>query len=222
MGSIIMGLVLYFPLLLKGMFITLGAWIVAGTISLIIGTIMGIMSCRYLASARWNKIIRIYTFIAKGIPAYVQILIAYFVIPALLGINIPGMLAAIGALAFCSSGYVTEIVRSGINTVSRGQWDACFVLGYPIKTTLFRIILPQAFNNVLPSLFGELEQLLKSTSLLATIGITELTRTGMNIISRELNPIPVYLMIACMYLLFSAVLQLIVIYTERKGRYGNC
>lgn len=216
-----MNIAIYFPLLLKGTLITLSTWIAAGTISLIIGTIMGIISCRYLSTTPLSIIIRCYTFIAKGIPAYVQILIAYFVIPALIGINITGFIAAVSALAFCSSGYVTEIVRSGINTISRGQWDACFVLGYPIRAALFRIILPQTFKNTLPSLVGELEQLLKSTSLLATIGITELTRTGMNIISRELNPIPIYLIIACIYLLFSAVLQLIIIYTEKRTDYGN-
>ena len=141
--------------------------------------------------------------------------------PALLGINVPAFIAAVGALAFCSSGYVTEIVRSGINTISHGQWDACFVLGYPMKATLFRVILPQTFKNILPTLIGEFEQLLKSTSLLASIGITELTRTGMNIISRELNPIPVYLMIACIYLVFSAILQSVMISIEAKGNHGN-
>ncbi len=209
-----MNLLFYVPLLLKGALITLSAWIVAGIVSLMIGTFLGIVSCRYLAGTKIRMFVKCYTFIAKGVPAYVQILIAYFVIPALLGINIYGFFAAVSALAFCSSGYVTEIIRSGINTVSRGQWDASFVLGYSIKATLLRIILPQAFKNVVPSLFGELEQLLKSTSLLATIGITELTRAGMNIISRELNPVVIYLTIACMYLLFSAVLQLIVMYAE--------
>ena len=89
-------------------------------------------------------------------------------------------------------------------------------MGYPIRATLSRVILPQVFKNILPALLGELEQLLKSTSLLATIGITELTRAGMNIISRELNPIPIYLLIACIYLAFSAVLQLIIIYSEKR------
>lgn len=181
---------------------------------------MGILSCRYVASVRSSKAIRWYTFIAKGVPAYVHILIAYFVIPALFGITIPGFIAASGALAFCSSGYVTEIVRAGINTISRGQWEACFVLGYPMNQTLSCVILPQALKNVLPALFGELEQLLKSTSLLATIGISELTRTGMNIISRELNPIPVYLCIACIYLLLSALLQWISISAEKRVSYG--
>jgi His/Glu/Gln/Arg/opine family amino acid ABC transporter permease subunit len=216
-----MDLLAYSPLLIQGALITLAVWIIAGTISLAIGTLLGIACCHHLTSRRRTIFAKIYTFIAKGIPAYVQILIAYFVIPALLNINIPGIIAATAALAFCSSGYITEIVRSGTNTIARGQWDACFALGYPLKQTLQRVILPQAFRNILPSLFGELEQLLKSTSLLAAIGITELTRTGMNIISRELNPIPVYLLIACIYLLFSAMLHLMNTYIEKKGRYGH-
>jgi His/Glu/Gln/Arg/opine family amino acid ABC transporter permease subunit len=216
-----MNIILYLPLLLQGSLITLKVWLIASSISLIIGTCAGILSCNHLASPRRRMFFQMYTFIAKGIPAYVQILIAYFVIPAILGINLSGLVAATLALAFCSSGYVTEIVRSGINTISHGQWDACFVLGYSLKATLFRIILPQTFRNILPGLLGEIDKLLKSTSLLATIGITELIRTGMNIISRELNPVPIYSIIACIYLLFSAILQAIIMYSEKKAQYGN-
>lgn len=211
-----MDLLLYTPFLAKGAFVTCVVWLIAGFSSIMIGTIMGIISCRYLAYKNLSVMVRVYTFVAKGIPAYVQILIAYFVIPSMLGINIPGFITAVLALAFCSSGYVTEIIRAGINTVPRGQWDASFVLGYSLRATLARIILPQTVVNVLPSLLGELEQLLKSTSLLATIGITELTRSGMNIISRELNPIPIYLTIAGIYLIFSAILQSITIYLEKR------
>lgn len=212
-----MTLVTYGPLLLKGALITLGTWILAATVSLLIGTIFGVLSCRQLGLTHWQIVIRAYTFVAKGVPAYVQILIAYFVIPAALGINLSGFWAATLALAFCSSGYVTEIVRAGINGVARGQWEACFVLGYPFPATLRLVILPQAFKNILPAFFGELEQLLKSTALLATIGVTELTRTGMNIISRELNPIAVYLVIAAIYLLFAALLQIVAFYLEKRG-----
>jgi His/Glu/Gln/Arg/opine family amino acid ABC transporter permease subunit len=211
----------YIPLLLQGISVTILAWLVTAICSLIIGLLLGILSCNKISSKTSFAIIKVYTFISKGIPAYVQILIAYFLIPSLIGINIPGFIAACGALAFCSSGYLTEIVRSGINSVAQGQWDACQALGYPISKTLKRIILPQAFKNILPALFGEFEQLLKSTSLLATIGIAELTRTGMNIISRELNPVSVYLTIACIYLLLSAIINLIVIYSERRLQYGQ-
>lgn len=212
---------MYGPLLLKGLGVTIGAWLVAGAISLSIGTWLGIWSSHHLANSYWLVLIRCYTFIAKGVPAYVQILIAYFVIPSFLGINLSGFWAAVLALAFCSSGYVAEIIRGGINIVGLGQWEACTVLGYSRQEALWRIILPQALKNALPSLFGEMEQLLKSTALLATIGITELTRTGINIISRELDPIPVYLLIAGFYLVLAAILQCTMIYFEKRGRHGN-
>jgi len=211
----------YASLFAQGIAVTFIALIAAGSISLLIGSFFGILSCNYLGYAKLKTLTRVFTFVAKGIPAYVQILIAYFIIPSLLGINIPALVAACGALAFCSSGYITEIIRSGINSVPPGQWDACTTLGYPLTATLQRVILPQTFKNISPALFGEFEQLLKSTSLLATIGITELTRTGMNIISRELNPIPVYITVACGYLACSALLNATAFYTEKRLSYGG-
>jgi polar amino acid transport system permease protein len=211
----------YLPLLIQGTQVTLLAWICAALGSLTIGLILGIASCNRLTTLPLKASIRFYTFIAKGIPVYVQILIAYFLIPALLHINVPGIVAACGALIFCSSGYVTEIIRGSLNSVPQGQWDACQVLGYSHRNLLQRIILPQALKIALPSLFGELEQLLKSTSLFAAIGVTELTRTGLNIISRELNPVPVYLTIAAIYLILSAILHFIAIYWEKRLNYGQ-
>ncbi|MBY0353037.1 amino acid ABC transporter permease [Candidatus Babeliales bacterium] len=214
-------LITYVSQLAQGAGVTLAAWLVAGSMSIVVGTMLGILGSQKIGSNKLGTLLRTYTFITKGIPAYVQILIVYFVLPSLLGITLSGFAAAGIALAFCSSGYVTEIVRAGINAVPRGQWDACFVLGYSRLQTLRRIILPQAVRIVLPALLGELEQLLKTTSLLATIGVTETTRVGMNIISRELNPLPVYCSVACIYLIFSALLNLAMFYAERRMRYGS-
>ena len=211
----------YTTLLMQGAGMTLAAWFVAGSMSLLVGTCLGIISSLQFTTRFMSIVVKAYVFFARGVPAYVQILIAYFALPALTGYNMSGFMAATGALAFCSSGYITEIVRAGINSISQGQWDAGIVLGYTPIMLLVRIIMPQAFTRMLPALTGEIEQLLKSTSLLATIGVTELTRSGMNIISRELNPFAVYLTIACMYLCFSAALQLAIYYLERKGNYGN-
>jgi His/Glu/Gln/Arg/opine family amino acid ABC transporter permease subunit len=209
----------YLILFLKGSLVTLGAWLFAGTVSLLLGTLLGIISSQEVGSRASITLVRIYTFITKGIPAYVQILIACFVIPHLIGINLPGFLAASAALAICSSGYVTEIIRAQLNALAKGQWDACFVLGYSVPVALQRIIMPQTIRTALPALLGETEQLLKSTSLLATIGVTELTRVGMNIISRELNPLPVYFTIAGIYLLFSGLLHGLALYLIKRVRY---
>ena len=211
----------YFPLLIQGTRTTVCSWLAAGIGSLLLGTILGVLSCRALRLPKLAACIKLFTFIAKGIPAYVQILIAYFIIPSLLHLSISGFWAATGALIFCSTGYITEIIRAGINAVPSGQWNACLVLGYTRPTALRRIIIPQALPTFLPPLIGEAEQLLKSTSLLATIGVTEVTRAGMNIISRELNPLPVYVAVACIYLIFSACLTGIGMYAEQRSRYGN-
>jgi His/Glu/Gln/Arg/opine family amino acid ABC transporter permease subunit len=212
---------MYLPLLLKGASITIAAWLSAGIMSICIGIFLGIVSCNYLASPLLSTCITLYTFVTKGIPAYVQILIIYFIVPALTGINISGFAAGTCALGLCSSGYITEIIRSHLNAIPQGQWDACFVLGYSLRSTLTHIILPQAIINASPTLLGELEQLLKSTSLLATIGVLEVTRAGMNIISREMNPIAVYSIIAGIYLLFSFLARCFSFFLTQRIMYGK-
>jgi polar amino acid transport system permease protein len=197
-------LINYSAILLQGTLITLGAWLVAGVASLILGLSLGILSSDLCGGRNLKRLIKIYTFVAKGIPAYVQILIAYYVIPACLGISVSAFMCASFALIFCSTGYITEMIRGAVNAVPRGQWEAAQVLGYSSAQSIRYIVVPQALKIIFPALCGEGEQLLKTTSLLATIGIAELTHTAGNIISRELNPISVYVLVAAIYLLFSA------------------
>lgn len=206
----------YSTLFAQGIGITLAAWIIAAMISLGIGIILGIISSDYVGLKKVQNSITCYTFITKGVPAYVQILIIYFALPSLLKINLSGFVAATAALALCSSGYMTEIIRSGINAIPQGQWHASFVLGYPLTVSIRRIIAPQMFRLTMPTIIGEFEQLLKSTALLATIGVTEVTRVGINIISRELNPLPIYCTIALIYLTLSALLNIIMLSGQRR------
>ena len=198
-------LIKYSGIVLQGTLITLCAWLIAGCFSLIFGLSLGVLSSDVFSFFKLKKVIKVYTFVAKGIPAYVQILIAYYVIPACLGIQLSAFVCAVFALVFCSAGYTTEMVRGAINAVPQGQWEAARVLGYSSIATIRFIVLPQAFKIIFPALCGEGEQLLKTTSLLATIGIAELTHAAGNIISRELNPISVYSLVAVIYLLFSAL-----------------
>ncbi len=222
MGCIVSSLFIYAPLIAKGVVVTLAAWVFASIISAVMGLFLGVLSCKQMKMGNFFWLIKFYTFVAKGIPAYVQILIAYFVIPTFIGFSIDPFVAACLALGFCSSGYVAEIIKAGMNSISQGQWDAAFVLGYSLPRAVKDIILPQALSAVTPALLGEAEQLLKSTSLLATIGVTELTRAGQNIISRELNPFAVYIAIACLYLMFSALIQIVIYKLQQRGRYGSC
>lgn len=206
----------YAPLLLSGACMTLLIWIVTSLISLFFGILFGILSCYRLQNSLIRWPLNCYVLCAKGVPAYVQILIVYFVLPQILPFSFSPLMAGILALGFCSAGYMTEIIRSSINSVPSGQWDACFVLGYTTAQVLGRIILPQAFANSIAPISGELEQLLKSTSLLSTIGVLEITRAGQNIVARELNALPVYFSIALFYIVISFFISLITKKIERK------
>ena len=161
------------------------------------------------------------TFVLRGVPFYVQLLIAYFVLPDLLGVNLSPFVTAVSSLGLCSAAFVSQMVRSGINSIPSGQWEAAAVLGYTTVQTLRYIILPQMVRNVLPAITGELDQLLKSTSIIATIGVLELTRLGMNIVAREVAPVSIYLTVAVMYLAISSGLNGVSSRIERRLCYDN-
>lgn len=204
------------PLIGKGITTTLKVFFSASLLSLILGLCLGILSCRRLWIPALSSFIEGITFILRGIPFYVQLLIVYFVLPDLIGFNLGPFSASVIALGVCSAGYVAQLIRGSINAVSHQQWEAAHALGYSPVQSLQYVILPQMARIVLPSLSNELDSLLKSTSVVSAIGMLELTRVGMNLVSREMEPVPIYLAIALMYLLISAALNLSAKKLERR------
>lgn len=186
-------------------------------LSFSMGILMGVLCCERLKIPFISPVIETLTFVLRAVPFFVQLLIVYFVFPDLLGINLDVFPASIVALGTCSSGYVCQIIRGGLNAIHPSQWEAAFVLGYNKIRMLFHIILPQTFRIVLPSLNNELESMLKSTAILSSIGMMELTRIGMNIVSRELKqPLAIYLIVAFFYVAMSVILNFSAKYLERR------
>lgn len=205
------------PLLMQGLAMTIKLWICATGLSLSLGTLLGILRCQQLRSNGIATLLDGCTFVIRGVPIYVQLLISYFVLPDLIGINFPIFFAATLTLGLCSAAYVSQIVRGGINAIPVGQWEAAYVLGYSRSQTVRWIIVPQMIRNILPALVGEFDQLLKSTSIVSSIGLLELTRAGMNIVAREMNPLTIYLTLALLYLMLSSVLNALGVFFEKKG-----
>ncbi len=125
-----------------------------------------------------NCICKIYLTIIRGTPVMVQILIIFFIIMASSNNK---MLCGIIAFGINSAAYVAEIIRSGINSIDAGQTEAGRSLGFNYVQTMWYIVLPQAFKNILPALANEFIVLLKETSIAGYVGVTDLTR-GANII----------------------------------------
>lgn len=209
------------PLLFKGLSLSLQIFAIASFLSLSLGSILGALTCRRLCCRLISPAIEGITFVFRAVPVYVQLLIAYFVLPDLLGIELDAFTAAIIALSFCSAGYTAQIVRGGLNAIPKEQWEAAYTLGYSVRDSLRYIIFPQVLRNILPALTGEFDSLLKSTAILASIGLLELTRMGMNIVSREMDPLPIYLVVAGFYVGISAIINIISKKLEKRFLYVN-
>jgi len=207
------------PLLFQGALMTLQVMVSSATLSMVLGLIFGSLSTDRLRIPFLSALIESITFVLRAIPFFVQLLIVYFVLPDLIGYNLEPFPASVLSLGVCSSGYVAQIVRAGINSIPASQWESAFTLGYSTLQTLRFIILPQMFRNVLPAFNNELDTLLKSTSIVASIGMLELTRMGMNIVSREMQPVPVYLTIALFYLVMSGFLNVVMRLIEKRMKY---
>lgn len=210
-----MNLTNYAPLFMMGIANTLLVTISALCIGLSGGLFFGVLSCNQYWSW-WSAPIRLYVLIIRGTPVCLQLLLIYFALPAATCINLSPLAAGIVTLGINSIAYVTEIIRSGINSVQQGQWDACHVLGLSKLKTLKSIILPQVASLILSPLTNETITLIKETSITSIIGLLELTRIGMNISAKTLDPITTYGTIAITYLIITTVISYCSHIFERK------
>ncbi len=209
------------PLLLWGMLETVALSLGSIAIGLCLGLLTGIVTCKRLRVSFVAPLLDAYVFCVRGIPFFVQLLLVYFVLPDLAGINLSPFAAGVLALGLCSTGYVAEIVRSSLNALPEGQWDACRVLGYSKRSMLRFVILPQMFGQAIPTLANEFVAVVLSTSIISQIGALELTKAGANIIARTMNPIVIYGAIAVLYLMITTTIMIFTKWLERRGSYAR-
>ncbi len=206
----------FIPLLMKGTGITLLLWLSSSAVSILFGLIVGTVRCTQLRVPVVSQLADGITLVLRGVPLYAQLMVAYFALPQLLGITPSALSSGIITLGLCSGAYASEIIRETYNSLDKGQWLAAQALGYSRWQQLYYVVGPQMISNAFPSLVNEYLMVLKSTSLLASIGIVELTKVGTNIMYRTFNPLPVSMCIAVIYLTLSALITLISTYVERR------
>lgn len=201
------------PTLLQGAKLTVQLTSIAVFFGIILGTIAGITrtskSPLRLAAASYIDIIR-------GTPLLVQTFLIFYGLPSLISRPIPAYTAAVLALSINSGAYVGEIVRSGIQSIDKGQWEAASSLGLSGSQIMGLIILPQAFRRILPPLGNEFIALLKDSSLVSIIALEELVRKGQIIIGRTFRPFEVWLAVAIIYFVMTFIVSRLVNVVERK------
>jgi ABC-type amino acid transport system permease subunit len=165
-----------------------------------------------------NVICNIYITVIRGTPAVIQVMIMYFIVFA----NSRNKeLAAVLSFGINSGAYVAEIVRSGIMSIDKGQFEASRSLGFNYTSTMFHIILPQAFKNILPALGNEFIVLVKETSVAAYVGIAELTYVGNLIRSRTYEAFFPLIAVALIYLVIVLLLTFLLKKLERRLRSSD-
>jgi His/Glu/Gln/Arg/opine family amino acid ABC transporter permease subunit len=166
-----------------------------------------------------NALSRIYLTVIRGTPVVIQLLIIYFVIFS--SVNVDKILVAIVAFGINSGAYVAEIVRAGIMSIDKGQFEAGRSLGFNYIQTMRYIILPQALKNVLPALCNEFIVLLKETSISGYIAIEDLTKAGDIIRSNTYNAFLPLIAVAIIYLVLVMIFSYLVNILERRLRASD-
>lgn len=203
--------------ILSGLTTTVIIAFFAVIIGIIIGTLVSLIRNNYEVNKKGkilNKICEIYVNVIRGTPVILQLMIIYYVIFKSVNINIT--LVGIIAFEINSGAYVSEIIRSGINSIDKGQLEAGLSLGLNYHKTMKLIILPQAIKNILPALGNEFITLLKETSVGAYIGILELTKASDIISSRTYDYFFPLIIVAIIYLIMTLGLSKLVNLMERR------
>lgn len=175
--------------------------------------VLKVLPCRPL-----RLVLDFYTSIFRGIPLIVLLFIAYFATPQLTGYKI-SMFAASGlTLGLNGSATVSETLRGGIEGVDRGQYDASRALGLPYVTMMTRIIIPQALRSVAPALVNEVITVLKSSSLVATIGLMDMMRAAQSVQALTYRAFEPFIIVAAIYYVIVMCLTVVAACLERRLR----
>lgn len=205
---------------IKGLSNTLIISICAALLGILIGFLIAIIRTTHDNNKKRNPFLcvlnllaKVYLTVIRGTPATVQLLIMYYII---MSNSTNKILIAIMTFGINSGAYVAEIVRSGIQSIDKGQFEAGRSLGLSYAKTMWYIIVPQAFKNVLPALANEFITLLKETSISGYIALNDLTRAGDIIRSLTYETFFPLFTVAAIYLLMVMVLTNLVGKLERR------
>lgn len=205
---------------IKGLSNTLIISICAALLGILIGFLIAIIRTTHDNNKKKNPFLsvlnllaKVYLTVIRGTPATVQLLIMYYII---MSNSTNKILIAIMTFGINSGAYVAEIVRSGIQSIDKGQFEAGRSLGLSYAKTMWYIIVPQAFKNVLPALANEFITLLKETSISGYIALNDLTRAGDIIRSLTYETFFPLFTVAAIYLLMVMVLTNLVGKLERR------
>ena len=203
------------PSLLNGATMTLQVFVLVLLFSIPLGIVIA-----FVLQVHWKLlyyVIHIYIWIMRGTPLLLQLIFIYYVLPSV-GIRLDRLPAAIIAFTLNYAAYFAEIFRGGIDTIPKGQYEAAKVLKFTPLASVRYIILPQVTKIVLPSVFNEIMSLVKDTSLVYALGISDLILASRTAANRDASLVPMFLA-GAIYLILIGAITLAAKRVEKKFSY---
>jgi len=179
-----------FPILMRGMLNTL----LLGAAAILFGGVLGVLVCLMrLYGPKWLRLLAVfYIDFFRAIPVLVVLILVYYALP-FAGIVFSSFVAATIALALVLAAYTAEVVRAGIEAVPKGQFEACDALGLSFATTMYKVVLPQAFRMMIPPLASYGVAIMKDTSLASVVAMEDLLKQATDAQALFANPTPLVL-----------------------------
>lgn len=206
------------PYLIKGTGFTVMFAVAAMLGGLVLGLPTAVLRVLPWRAARWPA--AVYVSLMRGTPLLVQMFVIYYGLPSV-GIEFAPVTAGILALSLNAGAYLSESLRGAIAGISKGQWAASFSLGLGYGATLRHVVMPQALRLAVPSMSNTLISLIKDTSLVSVITITELMVQTKEAIATTFRPLPLYLAAACIYWALSLSFEALQRQAERRLNRGQ-
>jgi polar amino acid transport system permease protein len=187
-----------FPLLLRGVIVTVELWVVAFAAGLFLGFAISLarISQRALLNAPAIAFVEVF----RNTPVLIQLIWFYYAFPIVLGQQLTPFVAAVLALTLNTAAYCAEIFRGGIVSIERGQWEGAKAIGMTRAMTMRRIIVPQVMKRMLPAFTNRAIELAKVTSLASLLAVNELMYQGRLLSSTYYRPLEILTVVALVYL----------------------
>lgn len=211
-----------------GLSVTLGLFFATIVLSIPIGLLLsigaaadtqpvgGVMTLGKRILRILQAIIKFYIWVLRGTPLLLQLLFIYYGLATMFHITLDNFTAAIVAFALNYAAYFAEIFRAGIQSVDRGQYEAARALGLSSSAMMFRVVIPQMIRTVLPPVGNEAITLVKDTSLVSIIALSDILNRTQNIVMREADVAP-FIVAAIFYLVMTFILTKLFAYLEKRA-----
>ena len=201
------------PKFVQGAGLTLELTLVAIVVGLLLGLILALG--RLSKNKSYNNVSQLYIWFFRGTPLLLQIFFIYYALPTFTPIKLNSLMAAFIALGLNSGAYLAEIIRAAIQSIDKGQMEAAKALGMNYNQAMMKIIIPQSYRRLIPPVGNEFIALLKDSSLVSVISMTELMRTT-TIFANSSGSAVYYIPCAFFYLLLTTIFTFVFSRLEKK------